>query len=80
MRAVDFPAGFRTGCSLACGVTFEDNGAVQDVAAEGEVEVFARVGFEADGLHCGEFVDGGEDGGSWDCVSSWTRKTCLERT
>lgn len=59
MRAVDFPTGFRVGRSLACAVTFEDYGAVQDVAAEGQIEVFARVGFEADGLHGGKFVDGG---------------------
>lgn len=47
MRAVDFVAVFCAGCSLSCSVAFEDDGAVQDIAAEGEVEVFARVGFEA---------------------------------
>lgn len=44
--AVNLVAGFRAGCSLSGCIAFEDDGAVEDVAAEGEIEVFAGVGFE----------------------------------
>lgn len=57
--AVDLPARFGGRGALACGVAFEDNGAVEDVFSEGEVEVVCWVGFEAEGLHCWEVVDGG---------------------
>lgn len=58
VRAVDFVAGFGGGGAEARVVAFVDDGAVEDVAAEGEVEVRGGVGFEAEGLHGGEFVDG----------------------
>ena len=63
VRTVDLPAGFGGGCALASGVAFEDDGAVEDVFAEGQVEVVCWVGFEAEGLHGREVVDGGEDVG-----------------
>jgi hypothetical protein len=58
---VHLEAGLAGGCALACGVTFEDDGAVEDVFAEGEVQVVGRVVYESEGLHGGELVDGGED-------------------
>jgi hypothetical protein len=69
MRTVNFVAGFGAGCSLSGSVALEDNGAVQDVAAKGEIEVFAGVGFEAYGFHGGELVDGCKDCGCWVVVS-----------
>lgn len=56
---MDLPARFGGRGALACGVAFKDNGAVEDVFSEGEVEVVCWVGFEAEGLHCWEVVDGG---------------------
>lgn len=63
MRTVDLPAGFGGGCALAGGVTFEYYGTVEDVFAQGQMEVVCWVGFEAEGLHGREVVDGGEDVG-----------------
>lgn len=65
MGTVDLPACFGGGRALAGGVAFEDDGAVEDVFAEGQVEVVCWVGFEAEWLHRGEVVDGGEDVGGW---------------
>jgi len=56
---VDLPTGLGGGGSLAGGVAFEDDGAVENVFAEGQVEVVCWVGFEAEGLHGWEVVDGG---------------------
>lgn len=42
-------------------VAFIDYGSVKEIATEGQVEVFAGVGFETEGFHGGEFVNGGED-------------------
>jgi hypothetical protein len=58
---VDVPAGLARCGSLTGAVAFEDYGAVEDIAAEGKVEVLAGVGFETEGFHGGELVDGGED-------------------
>jgi hypothetical protein len=54
---MDFISCFCASCALPCSVAFEDNSAVQDVAAEREIEVLARVRFESHGFHGGEFVD-----------------------
>lgn len=51
--------------ALPCAVGFEDDGTVEDVSAEREVQVRGWVGGEAEGLHGGEGVDGGEDFGDW---------------
>ncbi len=51
--------------ALPCGVGFENDGAVEDVSPEREVQVGGWVGGEAEGLHGGEGVDGGEDFGDW---------------
>jgi hypothetical protein len=59
--AVDFESGFRGCCSLPREVSFEDYGTVENISAEGQVQVFAVVGLESDGLHGWEFVDGRED-------------------
>lgn len=47
------------------GVAFEDDGAVEDIAAEGGEEECGWEGLETGGLESGEFVEGGEDG--WCC-------------
>lgn len=65
---MDFPASFRTCCALTGAVTFEDDGAVEDIAAEGEVKVFAGIGLESDGLHCRKFIDGCENCGCCESV------------
>jgi hypothetical protein len=58
---MDGPTGFARCSSLTGAVAFEDYGAVKDIAAEGKVEVLAGVGFETEGFHGGELVNGGED-------------------
>jgi len=60
--AVDFPAGLGGGGALAGVVAFVDDGEVEEVAAEGEVEVFDGPVFEGDGFEVGEGVDGDGDG------------------
>jgi hypothetical protein len=62
---VDFEACFDACGALACAIAFEDYRAVEDIFSEREVEVFARVGLEAEGLHGGKFVDGCLDVGGW---------------
>lgn len=69
MRAVDFPACFRAAGALPFGVAFEDNGAVEQVAPHGQMQVFRFVGLEAQRLHGREFIDGCEDVG-WE-VLGW---------
>lgn len=59
MRTMDIETGFR-GCSSLTGiVAFEYYSAVEEISTEREVEVFTWVGFESDGLHGREFIDGG---------------------
>lgn len=60
--AVHLPPRLRARGALAREVALEHHRAVEQVAAEGEVEVFAVVGFEAEGLHLRELVDGCKDG------------------
>lgn len=56
---MDIETGFR-GCSSLTGiVAFEYYSAVEEISTEREVEVFTWVGFESDGLHGREFIDGG---------------------
>lgn len=68
MRTVDFVSGLCASCPLPGGIAFEDYGAVEDVSAEGEVEVFAIVGFESERFHFWEFVDCCCDGRVWEVV------------
>jgi hypothetical protein len=60
---VHFPSRLCAGCTLTGGITLEDYGAVKDVPAEREMEMFAVVGFEAQWFHGREFVDGCEHAG-----------------
>ena len=53
-----FAAPFGVGASLPFAVAFVDDGAVQDVAAEGEQEVGAGVGVEGGGFEAREGVEG----------------------
>ena len=58
---MDLPSVFGAGCALTRGVSLEYDCAVQEVPAQGEMEVFAAVGLEAYWLHRWEFVDGCEN-------------------
>ncbi|KAL9070093.1 MAG: hypothetical protein Q9157_005948, partial [Trypethelium eluteriae] len=60
--AVHFGAVLRGAGALAGAVAFEDDGAVQEVAPEGEREVRGRVGGETDGFEVREGVERCEDG------------------
>lgn len=48
------------------GVGFKDDGAVEDVAAEGSEEEGGGVGCDVERFEGGEFEDCGEGGGGWD--------------
>lgn len=67
MRAVDLPAVLGRGCALAGVVALEDDGEVEDVAAQGEVEVVDRPLLEGCWLEGGEAVDCEGDGRDWVC-------------
>lgn len=57
MRAVDFVAGFAGGGALTGVVAFEGDGVVEDVAAEGEVEVLDGPLLEGGWFEGGKAVD-----------------------
>lgn len=67
MRAVDLPAVLARGGALAGVVALVDDGEVEDVAAEGEVEVIDGPLLEGCGLEGGEAVDCEGDGRDWVC-------------
>ena len=73
---MDLVAPFGVRCALAGLVSFVDNGAVKDVAAQGKMQVVLGVVGEAERLHGGEGVYccedcvwglEGRDGWWWDC-------------
>lgn len=75
MRAVDFEARLGGGGALAGAVALVDDGQVEDVAAQGQVEVLDGPLLEGRGLQRGEAVDGNGDGR--DCeekeeLASWS--------
>jgi len=55
-------APFCGGRAKACPVGLEDDGAVQDVAASGKIEVIGWVVFEAERFEGWKGVDGSRDG------------------
>ena len=63
--AVDFVAGLGGGGALAGVGGLVGDGLVEEVAAEGEVEVGCRVGLEVEGLEGREGVDRYGDGRGW---------------
>lgn len=63
--AVDLAACLCGGEAKAVAVALEDDGAVENVAAQRRVQECAGEGLKVRGLQRGEFVDCGEDGGCW---------------
>ncbi|KAI9149598.1 CDP-diacylglycerol--glycerol-3-phosphate 3-phosphatidyltransferase [Paramyrothecium foliicola] len=69
VRAVDLVAGLGGGSALAGVVALVGDGEVEEVAAEGEVEVLDGPLLEGGGLEGGEVVDGDGDGRDCEMVS-----------
>lgn len=65
MGSGDFETRLGVASTLAGCVAFEDDGAVEEVFAQGKVEVRGWIGCKAEGLHGWESVDGCEDIWGW---------------
>lgn len=68
--AVHLPARLCARRTLSCVITLEDYGAVEEIAAEWKMEMFALVGFKSEWFHLGEFIDGCENRGGCERVRS----------